>query len=94
MPVAAARRRSHRDEDQLGVADACVEFRGETKALLRDVALDELVQARLVDRHPAFPQPCDLRGVDVDAGHRRAEFGEARPGDETDVPRPNHRYVH
>ena len=57
----------------------------EVQPLGRDVALDQLGQARLVDRHLAAVEHVDLLLVAVDAGHVVAALGEAGAGDQADV---------
>ena len=52
---------------------------------LSRIALDELLEARLVDRDLALLQARDLGRVDVDAQHLVAGIGEAGAGDEADV---------
>ena len=59
-----------------------------------DVALDQRVEAGLVDRHAARVQHRDLRGVDVEAQHVVADLGETGAGDEADVPGADHRDLH
>ncbi len=51
----------HRDEDHLARPHDFVEVRGEAQSFLGDVARDHLVEAGLVDRDLALPQPVDLR---------------------------------
>ena len=51
------------------------------------MARDELLEARLPDRDPALLEALDLVRVDVDAVDVGAQLGEARRGDEADVPR-------
>ena len=94
MTVAAARRCPHGDEDQLRIAHALPEVGGEPQSSLLDIAANEIVETGFVDRHPAFAEPGDLRLVDVDTGHRRAELGKTRSGDEADVARSDHRDLH
>ena len=50
-----------------------------------DVVLDQLGQARLVDRNLAAVERVDLRLVDIDAGDVVAAVGEAGAGDQADV---------
>ena len=54
------------------------------------VAREQLLQARLVDRHLAAAQALDLLGVDVHAPDVAAELGEAGRRDEADVAGADH----
>jgi hypothetical protein len=56
--------------------------------------MQELVEARLVDRHPALTEVLDLARILIDASHRPAEFRKASGGDQADIACPNHRNVH
>ena len=58
----------------------------ERQAPLGGVVRDQLVEARLVDRHHAPLEPVDLRGVDVAADDVVAHVGEAGARDQPDVP--------
>ena len=63
-------------------------FRGvgrEVEAPGREVALQQLVEAGLVDRRLAALEHLDLALVDVDAQDVVADLGEARAGDQADV---------
>ncbi len=71
-------RRADGDELQRAVRDACIDVGGEAKAPGRRVAADERLQPGFVDRHAARFQHRDLAGVDVDAQHVVADFGQAR----------------
>ena len=55
---------------------------------------DQIVEARLVDRHLAALQRRDLAGVLVDAGDVMAEIGKAGPGNEADIAGADHRDAH
>ena len=79
------RRRADGDEEQARVLERGREVGGEVQPLA--VLGDQLLQARLPDRDPALLEAADLLRVDVDAVDVRAERGEARRGDEPDVPR-------
>ncbi len=56
MAVAAPRRRADGDEDGIGAGDGGAEIGGEAQAPGRGVGGDDLLQARLVDRHLAALQ--------------------------------------
>ena len=66
----------------------------EREASLLHVALDQLLEAGLVDRDLAAFELRDLLRVDVGTDHLHAELGEARPGDEADVAGADHSDVH
>ena len=57
----------------------------------RRVALEQLREAGLVDRHLAATQALDLGGVDVHAPHVAAELGEAGGRHQPDVAGADHR---
>jgi hypothetical protein len=67
---------------------------GEAQAARAHVALDELRQAFLVDRHAARAEQVDLAAVDVEAHHLVAEFGQATARDKADVAGTENRYFH
>ena len=80
MAVAAARRRSHRDEDRAGAVDRAAEIGGEAEPLAVDVAGDELLSP-LEDGHDAPFERLDLAGVLVDANDLVAEVRKTGAGD-------------
>ena len=82
------RRGADGDEQQARVLERVGEVGGEVHPL--GVAREQLLQARLVDRHLARAQALDLRGVDVDALHVAAELGEAGGGDQPDIAGADH----
>ena len=82
------RRRADRHEQQAGVLERLGEVGGEVQA--PGVLGQELLQARLVDRHLAAPQTLDLGGVDVHAPDFAAELGETGGGDKSDVAGADH----
>src|SRR5436853_3100489 len=94
MAVAAPRRGPDGDEHGLRSGHALLEIGGEGEAPAADVALDQLVEARLEDRHLALLQRRDLPSVLVDAGHVVAEIGKARAGNQADIARADHRDAH
>ena len=67
---------------------------GEREPPLAQVALDDRVEARLVDRDLAALERGDLVGVLVGAHDLHAELGEARAGDEPDVAAADDADVH
>ena len=66
----------------------------ELQAALPLIALDDRVEARLVDRQDVLLQPVDLCLVDVGADDLVAGLGEAGAHDQADVARANDRNVH
>ncbi len=77
------RRRADGHEDDVRAVDGLGDVRREREALT--VAGDDLLQARLVDRHFAATECVDAGDQDVAKHHLVAELREARAGDETDV---------
>ena len=65
--------------------DAFCRVGRELEAPGREVALQQVVQPRLVDRRLAALEHLDLALVDVDAQHVVADLGEARARDQADV---------
>ncbi len=87
-------RRAHGDEHDFGACDALGVVRGEAQPAVADVALQELLEARLVDGHdPAF-QPVDLGLIDVDADDGVPALGEASSGNQADVARTDDGNAH
>ena len=58
------------------------------------VALDQIVEPRLVDGNVAVSKVCNLFLVDVDTGHVDANLGEACARNKTYISRTNNRYIH
>src|SRR5207253_197558 len=87
------RRRADRDENRAAGANRFGKIGAELQAPLADVAVDDLVEAGLVDRDLSLLQSLDFFGVDVDAADVVTEVGQARAGDQADVARPNDCYV-
>ena len=77
------RRRAHRDVDDVGAVERLVDLGREAKPLA--VALEQLVEPLLVDRHLAAAQRVDPLLDDVADDDVVAEVGEAGAGDEADV---------
>ena len=94
MAVAAARRRSHGDKHGVRRRNRLGAVGGEQQPALGDVAGDEILEARLVDRQDTLSQALDLGRVLVDAGHGVTEIGKTNPGDEPDIARPDHDNPH
>ena len=82
------RRRADGDEQQTRVLERVAQVGREVQPL--GVARQQLLEARLVDRHLAATQALDLLGVDVDAPDVAAELGEAGGGDQADVAGADH----
>ncbi len=94
VAVAAAARRSDRDEDGGRVLHRALEVGGKGQPFALRVAGDQRIEARLVDRDFAAAQPCDLALVAVDTDDGKAEFGEAGGADEADVTGTNQNDLH
>src|SRR5436190_17895912 len=94
MTIAAPRRRAHGDEHGVGSGHRRLEIAREAQPSGCHVAGNEMVEPGLVDRHLAARQALDLRGILIDAGDLDAELREARPGNQPDIPGPDHRYAH
>ena len=94
MAVAAPRRRADGDEDRLGALHAFGQIGGEGEPAGRDVARDELVEARLEDRHDAPLQRVDLGLILVDADDVMAEVRKAGSGNQADIAGSDHRDAH
>src|SRR5437763_13377507 len=94
MPVTAPRRRAHGNEHRVGSGHRRLEIAREAQPSGCHVAGNEMVEPGLVDRHLAARQALDLRGILIDAGDLDAELREACPGDQPDIPGPDHRYAH
>ena len=94
MAVAAPRRRADRDEDRVGLGHRRLQVGGEAQPPGLHVGGDQIVEARLVDRHLAALERRDLAGVLVDAGDVMAEIGKAGPGNEADIAGADHRDAH
>ena len=92
--VAAARRRADRDEHRVGGFHRAGEIAGEFQPAGAGIGGDQVVQARLVDRHLTARQRGNFGGVLVDAGHVVAEIGKAGPGNEADIAGADHGNAH
>src|SRR5437660_5649433 len=94
MTIAAPRRRAHGNEHRVGSGHRRLEIAREAQPSGCHVAGNEMVEPGLVDRHLAARQALDLRGILIDAGDLDAKLGKARPGNQPDIPGPDHRYAH
>jgi hypothetical protein len=79
-------RRAHGHEDRVAMLGGLGVRGGEAEPAGLGVALDQLVEARLVDRDLTVAQAGDLALVHVGADHVVAVIGEARSGDQSHVP--------
>ena len=79
------RRRADRDVEEVRAVDRLGDVERVREPL--GVPREQLVEARLVDRHLARAQRLDPLGQDVADDDVVPEIGEARAGDETDVAR-------
>ena len=94
MPVAAARRRTDRNEYRIGLGHRAAEFRREFQPAGTRVDRDQIVEARLIDRHLAARQRRDLSLILVDANDLVAEIGETGAGNKADISGADHRDTH
>ena len=94
MAIAAARRRADGNEHRLGAVHRGGEIAGERQPAGGDVVRDQLVQARLVDRHAPVAQGGELPGIGFHHRDVGAEFGEAGAGDQADIAAADHRNTH
>jgi hypothetical protein len=76
------------------VLDALDRVRGEFNAACLCVALDERIEARLVDGDLSAVQALDLARIDIHANDMVARISEACPRDEADVSRAENGYTH
>src|SRR5439155_24610072 len=83
-----------RDEDHLALADRLREIGREREPALGDVATDQLLESRLVDRHRALLERLDLRDDVVDADDVVTALREAGAGDESHVAGPDDAELH
>jgi hypothetical protein len=86
--------RADGDEDRVRPLEGLAEVGREGEAAARLVALDQGLEAGLVDRDPALLEHPDLALVLVDADHVEPELGEAGAGDEADIARADHGDAH
>ena len=75
IAVAAARGSADGDEHRLGARHSLRRIGGEAEARTGDIALDDGLQARLIDRHYPGLEAFDSHFFGVDAGHVVAEVG-------------------
>jgi hypothetical protein len=86
--------RADGDVLHVGEGDAGCDVRGEGEAAFLHVAVDDFLEAGLVDRHSARIEQADLGLVDVQAEHVVAQFRQAGAGDQAHVAGPHDRHVH
>ena len=91
---AALLRGAHPDEVHIGEGGGFGVARRKAKAPCLDVALQDLGQARLVERHLGVLQRLDLGFVNVYAQHLVAEFSHARRVRRAEVTSANHSHPH
>ena len=78
-------RRTDGRKDDLHLIQTTAQIRGEMQASRFDVAPNQIVEPRFVDRNLARQQTPDLLLVDIDAGHVDAHFGKAGARHQSDV---------
>ena len=84
LPVRLLRSR-HGDENDLRIIDAFLGAAGETQSLRGNIAVDDFLKARLVDRDFAGLQRFHFSRVVIDADDVMADVGETSAGHQTDV---------
>ncbi|MNQ97048.1 hypothetical protein D3C85_1126760 [compost metagenome] len=94
MAVAASRGGAHGDEDGVGAANGLGPVERKRQPAVADIGGDQILEPRLIDRHPPRVQLVDLARVLVDAGHDMAEVGETGPGNKPDVAGADHCDAH
>ncbi|MNN60422.1 hypothetical protein D3C81_1756030 [compost metagenome] len=94
MTIAASRRRADSDEDRVRRANRFSPVQCKGQAAVADVGGDQILEPRLIDRHPPRVQLVDLARVLVDAGHDMAEVGETGPGNKPDIAGADHCDAH
>ena len=87
-------RRAHGDENREACFDGLAQVSGEDQPAFRQSFANQFGQTGFVDRNVALFQQGDAALVLVHAGHLDAEFREAGPGHQSDVPGPNDADVH
>src|SRR5205085_5290533 len=76
------------------VGDGLLDLGREGQAAFLDVALDELLEAGLVDRDLTGFESRDLSLVDIDARDVVSALGKTRTGNQADVAGPNDTNLH
>ena len=88
------RRRSDRDEENIGGADGGRDVGREVETPVLLVSLDEILEAGLVDRKNVLLQALDFRCDHIRAYDVVAGFGETCSHHESDVSGSNNRNIH
>ncbi len=94
MAVAAARRRTDRDEHRVGRGHRAGEIGREFEPAGARIVGDQVIEAGLVNRHLAARQSRDLRLVLVDANDLMAEIGKTGAGNKADIAGADHGNAH
>ncbi|MNN14870.1 hypothetical protein D3C81_1279520 [compost metagenome] len=79
------RGRAHGNELHVGVLHAGRHVGRKRQAAGSAITLDQLLEARLIDRHAASIEHGDLAFVHIETEHRIAEFRQAGAGDQADI---------
>ena len=87
-------RRTHGDEDDVRGSNGRSDVRGEGQPALFLIALDVVVQTRLVDGKDIIPQSVDLLLIHIRADDCIACLGKAAPHNEPDIAGSDHRDIH
>ena len=90
MAIAASRRRANGDEYRIAACNRAGKVGRKAETACIDIAFDQRIKARFVDRHDVGIQPVDLVLVLVDADHIMPEIGKAGPRHKADIARTDH----
>jgi hypothetical protein len=94
VAVAAPGRGAYGDKHQVGVFDSTVGFGSEVESSGADIARDQVIQSRLVNRYFSAVQCVYTCRVFIQACYLVPEFGKAGTGNQPHVARANHNYIH
>ena len=81
-------------EHEVLVDETLLVIARENQPLVSHVAVDHVVQTRLVDGYRTIDEAVDLLAVPVNTGHINTQVGKARAAYQTDISCTNYRNVH
>ena len=90
MPVAAPCRGADSNKHRIGIAHSWPHIHREAQTACADIAVHEILKARLINRHDPVFNPGDLVCILVDAGHIKTEFRETGPRNKPDISGSNY----
>ena len=88
------RRRADGDENRLRSPRGLFQFGGEEKTACTSIGLNQLAEARLINRDAARAQARDLVFIIVDANDLMPEVGQAGPRNQSDIAGADHDNTH